>query len=130
MPEISHTRRRREEEPSYSPAGTRARSDYWYVSGHLDTEVRVTETVRFFPLVEANYFLVTTNGNSTPVGIEGRDLINFGGQAKGHGLLTAAVGARLKVTECYQFGAAFELPVAGPRDLMRYRFTLDFIWRY
>jgi hypothetical protein len=114
----------------YAFSTTGARSDYWYLSGHIDTEIRATDTVRFYPLMEANYFLVTTNGNSSPVGIEGRDLINFGGHAAGKGLLTWAIGARLKLTECYQFGAAFELPVAGPRDLFRYRFTLDFIWRY
>jgi len=62
--------------------------------------------------------------------VEGRDLINFGGQAKGHGLLTWALGARFKFTEHAQVGAAFEFPIAGPRDIFQYRLTVDFILRY
>jgi hypothetical protein len=77
-----------------------------------------------------NWFLVTTNGTSTPVGVEGRDLINFGGHASGTGLLTGAFGARGKITENAQIGGAFEFPFAGRRDLFRYRFTIDFILRY
>jgi hypothetical protein len=79
--------------------------------------------------MELNWVLNTTNGTSLPIGSEGRDLINFGGQAK-HGLLTAAFGARGKITERAQLGGAFEFPVAGPKDLFRYRFTVDFILRY
>jgi hypothetical protein len=115
----------------YSFSTTNARSDFWYLSGHIDTEIRVSESVRFYPLIESNYYLITTNGGERPqLGIEGQDLINFGGHAKGHGLWTGAIGARLKISECYQFGAAFEAPLAGPKDIMQYRFTLDFIWRY
>ena len=62
--------------------------------------------------------------------MEGRDLINFGGQAKGNGLLTAAFGARFKISESAQFGGAFEFPLAGNRELFQYRFTVDFILRY
>ncbi len=62
--------------------------------------------------------------------MEGRDLINFGGQAKGTGLLTGAMGGRVKITENAQIGATFEIPFAGKRDVFRNRFTLDFILRY
>jgi hypothetical protein len=113
---------------AYAISTSHARSDYLSLSGHLDWDVRNWH--RFYPLVEMNYYLYTTNGNSTPVGIEGRDLINFGGQAKGQGLLTMAFGARFKIVEAAQIGTAFEFPIAGPRDLFQYRFTLDFILRY
>jgi hypothetical protein len=112
----------------YAFSTTKGRSDYYWLSGHLDFDV--LNLHRFYPLVELNWFLNTTNGNSTPIGSEGRDLINFGGQAKGTGLLTGAFGGRVKLTESAQFGAAFEIPIAGKRDLFRYRFTVDFILRY
>jgi hypothetical protein len=112
----------------YSFSTTGARSDYLFLSGHIDLDVMNLH--RIYPLAELNYVLTTTNGNTYPIGAEGRDLINFGGQAKGHGLLTGAIGARGKITECIQLGAAFEIPLAGPRDFFQYRFTLDLIWRY
>jgi hypothetical protein len=104
------------------------RSDYYWLSGHVDFDVGNAH--RFYPLFEMNWFLYTANGTTTPVGIEGRDLINFGGHPKGNGLLTAAFGARGKISESAQLGAAFEFPLAGQRDLFRYRFTVDFILRY
>ena len=45
-------------------------------------------------------------------------------------MLTWAIGARYKISESAQIGGAFELPIAGPRDVFSYRFTLDFILRY
>jgi hypothetical protein len=112
----------------YSFSVNNVRSDYYYLSAHIDWDVMNYH--RFYPLMEMNWFLVTTNGNARPIGIEGRDLIDFGGNAKGQGLLTWAIGGRYKISECAQIGAAFEIPVAGPRDLFNYRFTLDFILRY
>jgi hypothetical protein len=112
----------------YAFSTTRERSDYYFLNGHLDLDV--CNWHRIYPLAELNWLLYTTNGTSVPIGSEGRDLINFGAQAKGKGLLTGALGARLKISESAQLGAAFELPLAGPRDLFRYRFTVDFILRY
>jgi hypothetical protein len=104
------------------------RSDYYYLSAHLDLDVGNCH--RFYPLTELNWIIYTSNGSSRPIGSEGRDLINFGGQAAGNGMVTWAIGARYKISESAQLGAAFELPIAGPRDLFQYRFTLDFILRY
>jgi hypothetical protein len=112
----------------YSFSVNNERSDYYYLSAHLD--MNVLNYNHFFPLVEMNWFFNTTNGTSTPVRSEGQDLNNFGGQAKGDGLLTIAIGARYKFNECYQLGAAFEAPIAGNRQVDQYRFTLDFIFRY
>jgi hypothetical protein len=104
------------------------RSDYYYLSAHLDMDVGNFH--RFYPLVELNWFLVTTDGHERLVGAEGRDLFNIGGQAAGTGLLTAAFGGRVKITESAQLGAAFEVPLAGRRDFFQNRFTIDFILRY
>src|SRR5262245_12664862 len=112
----------------YAFSTTKARSDYYWLSAHLDFDV--LNLHRFYPVTELNWFLVTTNGNSRPIGAEGRDLINFGGQAKGTGLLTAALGGRVKISESAQLGGTFEFPLAGKRDLFRNRFTIDFILRY
>jgi hypothetical protein len=112
----------------YSFSTSKARSDYYWLTAHLDFDVMNLH--RFYPVAELNWFLTTTNGNSRAVGVEGRDLINFGGQAKGTGLLTGALGGRVKISESAQFGATFEIPFAGKRDIFRNRFTLDFILRY
>jgi len=112
----------------YSFSTGNERSDYYYLSAHLDMDV--LNNHKFYPLVEMNWFLYTTNGKTLPVGVEGRDLFNLGGMAKGNGLVTGALGARYKISEAAQIGAAFEIPLAGPKDLFRYRFTLDFILRY
>lgn len=113
----------------YSLSTNKLRSDYFYASAHIDWNVMNLN--RFYPLAELNYHLYTTNGTANPnIGSEGRDLINFGGQARGNGMLSAAFGARGKLTESAQLGAAFEVPIAGNRDLFRYRFTIDFILRY
>ena len=65
---------------------------------------------RFYPLTELNWIIYTTDGNTRPIGSEGRDLINFGGQAQGNGMLTWAIGARYKISESAQIGGAFEFP--------------------
>jgi hypothetical protein len=112
----------------YSASVNNKRSDYYYLSAHLDIDVMNNH--KFYPLTELNWILYTTDGKTFPSGVEGRDLFNFGGQSSGSGLLTWAFGARYKFSESAQIGAAFEFPLAGPRDMFRYRFTLDFILRY
>ena len=112
----------------YSFSTNNQRSDYWYLSGHVDMDLMNWHHV--YPLFEMNYFLNTTDAKSTPIGVAGRDLINFGGQAGGKGMITGAFGARFKISENSQIGGAFEIPFAGPKDLFQYRFMLDFILRY
>jgi hypothetical protein len=112
----------------YSFSVNKERSDYFYLSGHIDFDL--FDRHRFYPLIEANYFYATTNGNSSSFNFEGRDAINFGARASGSNLLTLAPGFRYKISEKFQFGAAYEFPLVGDRDLFRYRFTIDFIWRY
>ncbi|HEY2786399.1 MAG TPA: hypothetical protein VGJ05_15640 [Fimbriiglobus sp.] len=113
----------------YSIATSSDRSDFWYISGHLDLDLG--DQHRFYPLMEMNYFLYTKDGQARPgFGAEGRDLANIGANAEGSNLLTWAIGGRFKISESAQIGAAFELPVLGNRDLFNYRFTMDFILRF
>lgn len=112
----------------YSFATDNVRSDYYYLSGHLDLDVMNKH--RFYPLVEMNWLYYTKNGNGVPIGSEGRDMFNLGGQVKSTGMLTTAIGARFKISEAAQIGTAFEFPLAGPKDMFQYRVTLDFILRY
>jgi hypothetical protein len=104
------------------------RSSFYWLSSHLDFDVAGRH--RFYPLAELNWVIYTGNGKSTPIGAEGRDLANFGGQPHGSGLLTLALGGRGKINENAQLGGVIEFPIAGPKDLFRYRFTIDFILRY
>lgn len=113
----------------YSVATNGQRSDFWYISGHASLDLG--DQHRFYPLMEMNYFLYTTDGQARPgFGSEGRDLANIGSDSKGSNLLTWAIGGRMKISESAQIGAAFELPVLGNRDLFQYRFTMDFILRF
>ncbi len=112
----------------YSISVNNQRSDYYYLSAHLDLDVGNTH--KFYPLMEMNWLIYTSNGTTVPIGSEGRDLINFGGRRKGRGCSPGRSVRRYKISESAQIGAAFELPIAGPRDIFQYRFTLDFILRY
>ena len=112
----------------YSFSTNRARSDYFYLSGHVDFDV--ANRGKFFPLVEMNWIRYTTDGNARNLGVEGRDLANFGSQRGGTGLLTIAAGARYKPGDRWEFGGAIEFPLVGSKDIFQYRLTFDFIWRY
>ena len=112
----------------YSFSVNRSRSDGFYVNGHLDFDVGNKH--RFYPLAELSYTQTTTEGRERPViQGEGRDLFNAGGRGKG-GLLTGAVGGRVKLTKSLDLGAAFEVPLAGGKDFFGYRVTADLVWRY
>ncbi len=112
----------------YSISTNHDRSDYFYASGQLSFDVQNKH--KFFPLFELNYAQVTTNGRERAIGVEGRDLINFGGQSRGSGLLTGAVGARWRFLKDFDLGGAYEFPVAGSRGLFKNRFLLDVTYHY
>jgi hypothetical protein len=112
----------------YSISTNNRRSDFYYLNAH--TSFDLGNAHRIFPLAELTWTRYTTNGTSWPIVGEGRDLINFGGMAKGNSLLTGALGARFRITKNADIGGAFELPLAGDKDFFQHRFTLDFIWRY
>jgi len=113
----------------YAISTNSVRSDYFYLSGHLDYDVMNMH--KFYPLIEMNWFSVTTNGNANPnFNFEGRDMVNFGANAKGNNLLTMALGGRWRFTERWNAGMAFEFGIAGRRDIFQNRFSIDIGWRY
>ncbi len=113
----------------YSFSINKERSNFFYASAHIDLDVLNNQ--RWFPLAELNWFSYTTNGKTSGVGPEGRDLFNFGTAAKGTNLVTWALGTRFKSqNKRWEVGGAFESPLIGQRELFKYRFTLDFIWRF
>jgi hypothetical protein len=113
----------------YSVATDSKRTDYIFNSLHLDFDVANAHII--YPLIEFNYFHYTAAGNAQDLGFEGRDLINFGSAGvSGRDSFSMAVGARYKLNEHFQTGAAFEFPISGHRDLLDYRVNLDLIFRY
>jgi hypothetical protein len=107
----------------------RKRSEDFFTSLHLDFDI--ANLHRFYPLVELNWFHYTRNGETENINFEGRDLFNFGSQhVAGHDEVSLALGGRVKATEWWWFGFAFEFPLTTRRDLMDYRVTVDMIFRY
>jgi len=113
----------------YAISTNSERSDYFYLSGHVDVDI--LNMHKFYPLIEMNWFSVTTNGSSNPnFNFEGRDIVNFGANAKGNNLLTMAVGGRWRFTERWTAGMVFEFGIAGRKDIFQNRFSMDLGWRY
>ena len=113
----------------YSFGTTRDRSDFFYASAHLDFDV--ANLHRFYPLLELNWFSYTKNGQASSFGVEGRDLGNFGAAVSGSNTLSWAIGGRYKVPGGrWEFGAAYEGPLAGTKGLLGNRILVDLIWRF
>jgi hypothetical protein len=106
-----------------------ARTDRFFTNLHLDYDVGNLH--RFYPLLELNWTYYASNGTSTAVNFEGRDLINYGAtDVSGNNNVSLAGGFRYKFSECVQLGTALEFPVTGRKDLMEFRWTIDMIFRY
>lgn len=113
----------------YAISTNSERSDYFFASAHVDFDINNNH--RFYPLTELNWFAYTKDGKSSNLGVEGRDLANFGAASKGANLVTWAIGGRWRSKNTFwEVGAAYEFPLMGPRDLFRNRVTIDFIWRF
>jgi hypothetical protein len=114
----------------YSFSTDNQRSDYFYLSAHLD--YNIANLNKIYPMIELNWTHFTTSGDARGnLGFEGRDLINFGARnVSGNDNLTLATGFRYKFSECVQAGLATEFPIVGRRDLMDFRLTADLIFRY
>jgi hypothetical protein len=115
----------------YSFSVDKSRSDYYYLSAHLDFDV--ANLHRFWPLIEMNWYHYTTAGNGPPLGFEGTDLVNFGSSDPGNrDFLTIGPGIRYKFAFCenLQTGLAVEFPLTSQKELTSYRVTFDIIFRY
>jgi len=105
------------------------RTDYFFDSLHLDLDM--ADEHRFYPTLELNWFHTASNGTTRPfLFFEGRDWANLGASAAGQDLVTIAPGFRYRFTDYLELGATIEFPLVGTRDLFRYRFGVDLIWRY
>jgi hypothetical protein len=116
--------------PGYSYATDNQRTDFFFLSGHLDYNVGNAGV--FFPLVEVNWTRYTVNGGARDVGFEGNNLFNFGSAGvAGHSDLNVALGFRYLLSQAIQFGLAAEMNVlGGSRHLDLPRVTADMIIRY
>jgi hypothetical protein len=118
----------------YTFDGQDNRSDYLFLSGHLDYDI--LEMHKYYPVLEMHFFDYTEAGKTTTLGFEGRDLINYGSQAvSGRKYMTIAPGFRWvfwkgQNNASAQTGFGVELPIVGTRDLLDYRLTWDMILRY
>jgi hypothetical protein len=113
----------------YSFGTNSERADFFYTSAHIDFDIGNQR--RFYPLMEVNWFAFTKNGTARSLPFNGRDLANIGTASSGSNLVTWTIGGKYKSPSArWEFGAGFELPIIGNRDLFQNRFTLDLIWRF
>jgi hypothetical protein len=116
-------------EIGYSFAVDSKRSDFFLTSLHLDYDIGNLHKI--YPLLELNWRYYSTNGKANVQTFEGGDLINYGAtDVSGRNNLSLAPGLRYKFNENFQLGTALEFPIVGTKDLMNFRWTIDFILRY
>ena len=83
------------------------------------------------PLVELHGITYTKSGEGLPVNFEGYDVVNLGAtNVDGQTVISAAVGARIPVTDTVDIGAAFEFPLGGRQDILEDRVTIDATIRF
>ncbi|PQJ27868.1 transporter [Rubritalea profundi] len=117
------------------PFDTKEQSVTGFASAHVSYHV----TERFVPLAELNWFRVISEGEGTGhvasslADFEGGDLINLGSvnASANKDIVTAAIGARYKLTNRLNIGAAYEIPLTAEEDnLMKSRVTVDLVWTF
>jgi len=87
----------------------------------------------FYPLVELGVIHVIDGGERLPIADEGEDFFNLGSSdSDGETLVTMAVGARYRITDDIDVGAAWEFPLnEGPGTrILDNRVTVDLIYRF
>ena len=118
-----------------------ADSSLFYNSWHASYAL----TDKFFPLVELHHFRVVDEGDGgerfkahVDGGVpgvayfEGGDLVNLGASNSDDNadIVTLGLGARLRLSDSIDFGAAYEFPLTDKEDgLMEDRITLDLVIR-
>ncbi len=115
----------------FSVSVDRQRSDYFYMSAHLD--YNIANTNMFFPFLEMNWFHYTQGGltNDPGFGFEGLGLVNFGSHnVGGRDFLSIAPGLRFKLNEHIQAGAAIAWPLLKQKEINDYQLVFDIIFRY
>lgn len=101
-------------------------STFWDLSAHLDRPIG-----KLFPLVELNMYHVVDAGGRIGLEGEGADVINFGSSlADGTTVVTMGMGARYRVCENFDLGAAYETALTDGDDVFDWRITTDAIIRF
>lgn len=101
-------------------------SHFYDVALHFD--YRLFE--RLYPLFEFNWRYALRGGHRLPIDQEGWDLVNLGSKdAGGESVASVAFGARYRVVDTVDLGAAAEFPVTSRHDILGWRVTTDLIWR-
>ena len=110
------------------PVDQTAESTSMYWSNHVDRRIGNS---KFYLLGECNWYHWLVNGGTVPASFEGIDLINLGSTGvAGNDLATGALGVKYKPTGNMEIGVAYELPLTDRQDIMRDRWTFDWILRY
>ncbi|MEZ6122130.1 MAG: hypothetical protein R3C49_03010 [Planctomycetaceae bacterium] len=109
------------------PVDGSAESTVWYWSNHLD---RKLGNSNLYLLTECNWYHWMSGGN-TPIPVDGLDLINLGSNSVANqDVVTGALGVKYKPTINTEIGFAWEVPLTSQRDILKDRFTIDWILRY
>jgi len=109
-------------------------STFWDNSLHADYKIGW-----LYPLVEFNWVQCLDGGRRLPIDQEGFDFFNLGSKyAGGEGVVTAALGARARLTDTLQLwqnhkggidlGFAFERHITHRSEIFEWRMTSDLIF--
>jgi hypothetical protein len=103
-------------------------SSFYDFNLHVDTKIDIVH-----PVLELSVTNVTGAGNRIGIPDEGEDFFNFGASAsEGKTLVSAAIGARVDITDKIAFGAAYQFPLTdgAGSNILDYRITSDLIFRF
>jgi hypothetical protein len=104
-------------------------SSSFHAAVHADYELVDT----LFAVFETNLISTIIEGDrtdSSAVGsFEGFDVVNFGSTDSGT-VVTLGFGARVQVTDCIQFGTAYEFAATDREDIFEQRLTFDGVFEF
>ncbi|MCB0343597.1 MAG: hypothetical protein KDD66_00695 [Bdellovibrionales bacterium] len=101
-------------------------STFWDVSFHADYPIG-----NLYPVFEANFFHVLSEGERIPITGEGADVINFGASdLDGKSTLNLGVGLRYRFAKWLDGGVGWEFDVLNNDDVYGWRITTDLIFKF
>jgi len=103
-------------------------SSFWDLDMHADMKLG-----SFYPLVELNLIHPYQSGDRLPIADEGEDFFNFGAtNAAGKNIITMAAGARYRISDSIDIGAAYQFPLDRGEGsaIIDWRLTADMIIRF
>ena len=82
-------------------------------------------------MLEINGITYTSDGETLAGDFEGNDVINLGStDVSGNSVITAAIGARYRVSGNMLLGLTYEWPLTSREDLLDSRITVDFLYLF